>query len=241
MGDPVTIRLRALDLFCRNGGTGMGLHRAGFDVTGVDKLDCSDQYPFEFVQGDAIEYAKENGHKYALILAGPPCQNQIPITQANRKREGWTDDHENLIPPTRAALDAVGVPYAIENPPSEHIRADVTLCGLTFGLATFRHRAFEIGGWPVPVAPVLPSHRGHLTVGYRHGCLRTLEPSVCPKHGRWCRGTVFGVYGQGGGKPTVPQAQEALGIDWMNDIDDLNEAIPPAFSQWLGWKFRGVS
>jgi hypothetical protein len=235
------LRPRALDLFCRDGGTGMGLHRAGFDVTGVDILDRTGRYPFEFVQGDAIEYAKEHGHEYDLIMAGPPCQNQIPITKANRKRDGWTDDHENLIPPTREVLEALGVPYVIENPPSEHIRPDVSLCGLIYGLPTFRHRSFEIGGWPIPESPRHVPHRGHLTVGYRHGCRRTEEPTVCPKHRRWCRGTVYGVYGQGGGKPTVPQAQLALGIDWIHDIDDLNEAIPPAFSQWLGWKFRGVS
>lgn len=235
-------RPKALDLFCRNGGTSVGLHRAGFDVTGVDQLDCSAVYPFEFVQGDAIEYAKEHGHEYELIMAGPPCQNQISITKANRKRPGWVDDHENLIPPTRQALDAIGVPYMIENPPSEYIRADVSLCGLTFGLPTFRHRSFEFGpGMRVPASPPHTPHRGHLTVGYRHGCRRTLEPSTCPLHRKWCRGTVFGVYGQGGGKPTVAEAQRALGIDWMHDIDDLNEAIPPAYSQWLGWKFLEVS
>lgn len=235
-------RPKALDAFSRCGGTGMGLHRAGFDVTGVDKLDCSDGYPFEFHQGDAIEFIKEHGHEFALIVAGPPCQNQIAITKANRKREGWADDHENLIPPTREALDAVGVPYMIENPPSEHIRPDVVLCGLSFDLPTFRHRSFEIGGWPVPVAPPHPgprNHPGHLTVGYRHGCRRTLEPSTCPKHQKWCRGTVFGVYGQGGGKPTVAEAQRALGIDWIHDIDDLNEAIPPAYTEYLGRQILG--
>jgi hypothetical protein len=107
-----------------------------------------------------------------------------------------------------------------------------------FNLPTLRHRSFEFGpGMRVPRAPKHPgplNHPGHLTIGYRHGCRRTQEPSTCPKHQRWCRGTVFGVYGQGGGKPTVEQAQRALGIDWMDDIDDLNEAIPPAYAEYLG-------
>jgi len=30
------VRFRLLDLFCCEGGAGMGYHRAGFDITGVD-------------------------------------------------------------------------------------------------------------------------------------------------------------------------------------------------------------
>lgn len=49
---------------------------------------------------------------------------------------------------------------------------------------------------------------------------------------------MFGVYGKGGRKPTVREAQAALGIDWTEDIDGLNEAIPPAYTEWLGRRFR---
>lgn len=229
--------LRVLDAYCRKGGSSAGYKRAGFHVTGVDIEDHSEGYAGdEFVQGDAIGFIKEYGHEFDLIHAGPPCQGQIAITQGNRARAGWTDGHVNLIPATREALEATGRPYVIENGPSTHLRPDVVLCGLAFDLPVFRHRYFELGNWTA-AQPLHITHRGHLTIGWRHGCLRTVDPSLCPKHERWCKGTVYGVYGKGGGKPSVEEARRALGIDWMRDIDDLNEAIPPAYTEHLGRRF----
>ena len=49
-------RPRLLDLFCGAGGAGMGYHRAGFDVTGVDLADHSVDYPFDFIQADALTF-----------------------------------------------------------------------------------------------------------------------------------------------------------------------------------------
>lgn len=226
--------MRILDAFCRKGGSSAGYVAAGFHVTGVDIEAHSDGYVgHEFIRGDAVEFIKQHGHEFDAIHAGPPCQGQIRITKGNRGREGWVDDHVNLIPETREALEATGLPYVIENGPSEHIRPDITMCGLMFDLPILRDRSMELGGWTT-MQPPHPTHRGHLTIGWRHGCHRTVEPSVCPRHDKWCKGTVYGVYGKGGGKPTVLQAQAALGIDWMDAIEDLNEAIPPAYTEWLG-------
>lgn len=234
--------VRLLDLYCCQGGATRGYQLAGFEVTGVDIMPQSRYCGTHFHQADALEFVRDNGafilSYFDAISASPPCQGQIRITKANRKREGWTDDHVNLIPETRELLDDLGLPYVIENGPSEHIRPDITLCGLMFGLPILRDRSFEIGHWPVPVLPDHPTHRGHLTIGWRHGCRRTLEPSLCPKHERWCKGDVYGVYGKGGGKPSVAEAQRALGIDWVDRIEDLNEAIPPAYTQWIGGHLR---
>lgn len=192
-------KITVLDAYCGAGGAGAGYARAGFVVTGVDKADHSRHYPFTFVQADAVDYIAEHGHKFDLIHTSPPCQGQIAITKGNRKRPGWTDTHRNLIPATRDACERTGRPYVIENGPSEHIRSDVVLCGLSFGLPVFRHRAFELGGWRSPREPHV-SHAGHLTLGWRHGCLRTpaSAPETCPLHRTWCEGTVYGIYGKGG-------------------------------------------
>jgi len=40
---------RALDLFCGAGGASMGLHKAGFEVVGMD-INYQQEYPFKLLQ-----------------------------------------------------------------------------------------------------------------------------------------------------------------------------------------------
>ena len=44
---------RLLDLFCCAGGAGMGYHRAGFDVTGVDVV-THPRNPHPVIEADAL-------------------------------------------------------------------------------------------------------------------------------------------------------------------------------------------
>ncbi|MGW4028491.1 DNA methylase [Streptomyces sp. NPDC004838] len=221
-------RPRLLDLFCCAGGAGMGYHRAGFDVEGVDLIDRP-RYPFPRHQGDALAYLARlittgEIERYALVHASPPCQAGCALTVGTNRSRGWGRDHVQLIPELRVLLDATGLPYVIEQPGGRApIRKDLSLCGEQFGLGVIRHRAFELGGWSTG-QPAHPRHRGRVR-GYRHG--------------RYYDGPYVAAYGTGGGKATVPEMQQAMGIDWTDVREELTEAIPPAYTHWIGRRFLG--
>jgi site-specific DNA-cytosine methylase len=213
--------LWALDAFCNIGGAGMGLHLAGYNVVGVDILP-QPNYPFEFHQADAIDYITTNGADYDLISAGPPCQYDCMLTAGTNQAR--RDQYPDLLEPTRAAIQSTGRPSLIEQPPgraSKRMRVDVTLCGEMFGLRVIRHRNFELGGWQME-RPEHVKHRGR-TAGYRHG--------------EKFEGHYFQVYGQGGGKGTVAEWQQAMGIHWTPVRREIAEAIPPAYTELLGRRF----
>ncbi|MFJ1644948.1 DNA methylase [Streptomyces sp. NPDC088258] len=212
-----------LDLFCCAGGAGMGYHRAGFEVTGVDIADRP-TYPFTVVRADALEHlaaliASEDIARYAAVHASPPCQAGCALTVGTNAARGWGRTHVQLIPELRTLLDATGLPYVIEQPNGRApVRRDLSLCGEAFGLGVLRHRVFELGGWTVP-QPAHPKHRGYVR-GYRHGVYRD--------------GPYVAAYGSGGGKASVPEMQTAMGITWTDVREELTEAIPPAYTQFIG-------
>jgi DNA (cytosine-5)-methyltransferase 1 len=54
------------------------------------------------------------------------------------------------------------------------------------------------------------------------------------RHGVWYEGPYTAVYGEGGGKGSVEQWRQAMGIDWTSNRKSIAEAIPPAYSQYIG-------
>lgn len=214
--------MKALDLFCGAGGTGMGLHRAGFEVTGVD-VEPQKRYPFEFVLGDALEYCAKHGHEFDLIVGGPPCQ---PYT---RLRALATKERPRLIGKTRQVMKNTGRPYIIENVLTAWRRMDnpIMLCGTMFpGLRVLRHRLFECS----PVVWFPPAACNHW--GIASACGR--GKSSANKRG-YVPGSLknFDFITVAGNDYIAADGRQAMGIDWMVK-KELSQAIPPAYTEWLG-------
>lgn len=208
-------RPRLLDLFCCQGGASRGYVDAGFDVVGVD-IDPQPRYPYEFVQGDAIDYFKDHCHEFDAWHASPPCQAH---TKA-QKIQG--NEHIDLIPPTRwmfsTANEILGargsrpIPYVIENVPGSPLIDPVELCGEMFGLETYRHRLFETN-WALKA----PEHPEHVA--------RTTKMGRAPVDGEYMH-----IVGNFSG---VQRGREVMGMPWANR-DGLREAIPPAYTEYIG-------
>lgn len=197
-----------LDLFCGAGGCAVGYHRAGFDVVGVD-IKPQPHYPFDSVQADALEYVVEHGEDYDAIHASPPCQRFSEITpMAHRGR------HPDLIAPTRLALVATGKPYVIENVENARVQLvnPVMLCGSMFGLNLWRHRYFEIH--PLWLMSPASCNHGELPVLITGTTRRKPE-----NDGRM--------------EYSAQQCREASGLHWMTR-KEMDEAIPPAYTEWIG-------
>lgn len=209
--------MRLLDLYCCAGGASVGYHRAGFDeIVGVD-IAKQKNYPFDFVQADAIDYLAHHWHEFDFIHASPPCQSSCALTKGTNAGKF---EYVDLIAETRDALEATGKPYCIENVQQAEVRRDLTLCGEMFGLAVIRHRWFELN-WPI-VQPEHIKHRGRVA-GLRHGV--------------WYEGPYFAVYGRGGGKGTPKQWQDAMDIQWTHLQRELAEMLPPAYCQYIGEQY----
>lgn len=206
-----------LDLFCCQGGAAKGYRDAGFDVIGVDQ-DEQPRYPFTFVQSDALEYLTRlirTGliHRFALVHASPPCQLDSDCQRIQ------DNDHPDLIAPTRMLLEYAGIPYVIENVGGAvpKLRDPVRLCGAMFGLTrTYRHRYFEMGGWMLEQPP----HPEHTAPQVKMG--RMPGP-----------GEAVQAIGNFAGVGIV---RDEWRVPWMNR-DGIREAIPPAYTEWIGNRF----
>ncbi len=209
---------RALDLFCGAGGASMGLHRAGFDVVGVD-INPQPRYPFKFIQADALAYAADPllGDEFDFIWASPPCQDYSTLKVFAGEKRG------KMVSAVRDLLRASGVPFVIENVQGSDLEAPIVLCGTMFGLGVWRHRLFEMH----PPLLLVPQCR-HELCPEPIDVTGTGSASISPRKK------------QTGGQSRKPRglahASEVMGIDWMSR-KEISQAIPPAYSEFIARAF----
>jgi DNA (cytosine-5)-methyltransferase 1 len=205
------------DVFCCQGGIAEGYWRAGFNVIGFD-IQPQPRYPFEFNQADALEVLADRDlmEQFYAIHVSPPCQHYSDL----QRRTGR--DYPDLVGPVRDLLEELDMPYVIENVPEAPLRDPVILCGTMFPeLRVLRHRGFETN-WPLEQPPHHPG---------RHPLVFTHDKRKA-HYGQLDQDTSY-VQVTGGGNCTIANAKAAMGIDWM-DKHGLNEAIPPAYGEYVG-------
>lgn len=197
--------MRLLDLFCGAGGAGMGYHRAGFEVVGVD-IKPQKHYPFEFHCADAFAYLEKHGHEFDVIHASPPCQSYSVAMRHLAKPQPM------LIDGMREALVQSGKTWVIENVPGAPMNNPTILCGTMFGLRVHRHRLFES---PNLFALIQPCS----------GAKDILNPHRAESRER--------IYREFGRQDPEKLWRNEMGVEWMGR-HETREAIPPAYTEWIG-------
>lgn len=215
---------KLLDLYCKAGGCSAGYAKAGFEVTGVD-INPQPNYPFTFIQADALEILrdKEFISQFDAIAASPPCQYHTKARSLSVARNGGKyGDHLDLIPETKELLKTSGKPYIIENVAGSTLENPVRLFGSQFkGLYTQRERWFESN---IELKEPAADRKKMKTPSAGNGIGEDGSISICGSGG------VRGL----NSKQIVLYWGFALGgIDWMNRAE-LAEAIPPAYTEFLG-------
>ena len=193
----------------------MGYHRAGFDVVGVD-IKPQPHYPFEFHQADvmAVDWPVD---EFDAIHASPPCQAYAGLAAKDGR-------HPRLIEPVRDRLVSSGLPWVIENIVGAPVRTTVQLGGSMFGLNVRRHRLFESS--ELLFGPPLCAHDDQDEIRAYYGKKGWLVWTPAAANVRdAARSPLLR------GSPEM--AADDMGIDWMT-WDELREAIPPAYTEWIG-------
>lgn len=199
----------------------MGYHQAGFDVFGVD-IEPQPNYPFEFAQTDALEYLEvlidtDLIYTFDAVHASPPCQAHSDLQKQSKI------EYPDLIAPVRDLLSEVSIPWVIENVEGAPLINPVKLCGASAAfpeLRVIRHRLFEsnvgLQGTPCPT---------------KHPLVFTYDKRK-PHFGQLDQDTAY-VQVTGGGNCKVRNKRAAMGTQWMTG-EECNEAIPPAYTRFIG-------
>lgn len=245
-----------LDLCCGAGGCSVGYFRAGFNVVGVDAdPGVLAHYPFAAVCADAMAvldgvpiddggfFPAARGvqldatgvldlDRFDVIHASPPCQ-EYSITR--NAYDAVRTTYPRLVEPMLSWFESdlwSGL-WVLENVPGAPLPPGSMLaCGSEWPLS-----ATDLDGRELRL-------RRHRLFASN---LRLERRGVCGCVEDRRLGRIGGVYGggsqdraadnprpnRGGYTPDVAVRRDLMGIDWMS-IDELSEAIPPAYAEHVG-------
>lgn len=220
--------MRLLDLFCGAGGAAMGYSQAGFtEIVGVD-IHPQPNYPFRFVQGHVLDMDVFGGGSdwaftdFDLIHASPPCQEHVAlaVNRWGKSSARWPD----LIEPTRRMLLNTLVPFVIENVTGARrsLQDPMLLTGEMFGLATSRPRLFELGRWFAMSPPKARRTVDAVAVYGKPDGRRLWTRNDGSELRAWT---------------SIEEGREALEVPWMTEELEIREAIPPAYTKFIGEQF----
>jgi DNA (cytosine-5)-methyltransferase 1 len=204
----------------------MGYHRAGFDdIVGVD-INPQPRYPLTFVHGDAMTFPLDG---FDAIHASPPCQKFTQMSARWRGKGTKADNHPDCLTPTLARLRGLAVPWVIENVPGAvgTMGRVLRLHGGMFGLGVHRPRLFASNVLLLAMtadqtkAPlgIYGKVDGRTTYRYRN-------------NGNYKGKSLIRAW------KSVAEGQRAMGIDWTDDARSIAEAIPPAYTEYIGRQLR---
>jgi DNA (cytosine-5)-methyltransferase 1 len=200
----------------------MGYSRAGFEVVGVD-IAPQPNFPFEFVQDDALEYAERHLSEFNAVHASPPCQEYSKSLRSLRRNSSI--HYDKLLEATREIL-ALHPCRVIENVPGATIPDSpalwgdpgVMLCGTMFDLGVEtpngwrevrRHRLFESS-----LSIFAPQCRHRFPVINPYNAKARKRDGIEHFSDKWYA--------------------RAMGVEWESRRFQTREAIPPAYTEWIG-------
>lgn len=207
------------DLFCSAGVIADGYADAGFDIIGVD-IEPQPNYPYKFIQTDAMDFLATNWKRFDAFHASPICQRH---TRLKRTKTWDNEKYLDFIAPIRNMLNATGKPWIMENVKDSPLQNPIELCGWQFGLKTYRHRLFE-SNIELKTIP----HIKH--------------PEPCPPAGRGAS-PIYGfiVVGGNGGAKYLPEGWKhldylhyAMGAKHRVTRTEISQGVPPAMGYFLG-------
>lgn len=150
---------------------------------------------------------------FDAIHASPPCQEHSATVHIHGPGR-----HLDLIEPTRALLVRSGKPYIIENVVGAPLIDPVVLDGPMFGLRVYRRRLFECSFFALTPQRPTPRVRGSTNAGRGYSSFAAGAKMICVAGNNFRRA----------------DGAAAMGIDWPATRAEIAQAIPPAYTEFLG-------